>query len=351
MLPKFQLSIHDVRPSNQKRVRSPNKANVGIYQTPKALEKRMKAEGAIRKIPCDLDDSVMELNSYGAMNQTFSEQEMESPVSNLAQVKVSLEETSLTNEIVSRATANCDPSTDVGKITLELVKVLVPAVVQSIQTAVEKSIRDGMENMSRISVQNTQELEGKVNSAALLSKYERDDIEQQGRKESLRMFGVRCPDGETNENLIKTVVQKISNVNIDIDEKDISVCHRQGAKVDGKQPILVKFISRNKRNEVLNKKKELRINGCSVQEDLTALRAKLLKMMINSDFVDSVRVSNGKLYAYKKHGVKFEKIGCVTNPGDLLAIGFQDIDYEYLGLVKYLFATSADIVSPDDNFH
>ena len=187
MLPKFQLSIHDVRPSNQKRVRSPNKANVGINETPKPLEKRMKAEGAIRKIPCDLDDSVMELNSYGATSQTFSGQEMESPATSLAQVKVSVEETSLTNEIVSRATANC-PSTDVGKITLELVKVLVPAVVQSIQTAVEKSIKEGMENMSRISVQNTQELEGKVNSAALLSEYERDDLEQQGRKESLRMF-------------------------------------------------------------------------------------------------------------------------------------------------------------------
>ena len=165
------------------------------------------------------------------------------------------------------------------------------------------------------------------------------------------MFGVHCPDGKTNENLFKTVVQKISNVNIDIDEKDISVCHRQGAKVDGKQPILVKFISRNKRNEVLNKKKELRNNGCSVQEDLTALRAKLLKMMINSDYVDSVRVSNGTLYACKKHGDKFDKIGCVTNPGDLLAIGFPDIDYEYLGLVKYFVATSADIVAPDDNFH
>ena len=176
----------------------------------------MKAEGVIRKIPCDLEDSVMELNSYGATSQTFSGQEMESHVSDLTQV--SLEETSLTNEIVSRATANCDPSTDVGKITLELVKVLVSAVVQSIQTAVEKSIREGMENMSRISVQNTQEVEGKVNSAALLSKYERDDLEQQGRKELLRMFGVHCPDGETNGNLIKTVVQKISNVNIDIDE-------------------------------------------------------------------------------------------------------------------------------------
>ena len=38
-----------------------------------------------------------------------------------------------------------------------------------------------------------------------------------------------------------------------------------------------------------------------MQEDLTALHAKLLKMMINSDMVDSVIVSNGKLYVYKKH--------------------------------------------------
>ena len=72
--------------------------------------------------------------------------------------------------------------------------------------------------------------------------------------------------------------------------------------------------SRNKRNEVQTKKKELCNNRCSVQEDLAALRANLLKMMINSDFVDSVRVSNGKLYAYKKHGGKFKKIVCVTNP-------------------------------------
>ena len=47
----------------------------------------------------------------------------------------------------------------------------------------------------------------------------------------------------------------------------------------------------------------------------------------------------------------FKKTGCVTNPGDFLAMGFPDIDYEYLGLVKYLVTTSADIVGPADNFH
>ena len=58
----------------------------------------MKAEGVIRKIPCDLEDSMMELNSYGATSHTFIRQEMESPVSDLAQVKVSPEQTSFTNK-------------------------------------------------------------------------------------------------------------------------------------------------------------------------------------------------------------------------------------------------------------
>ena len=36
------------------------------------------------------------------------------------------------------------------------------------------------------------------------------------------------------------------------------------------------------------------------REDLTPLRSKLLQVMRDSDLVDSVRVSNGKLCAYKE---------------------------------------------------
>ena len=62
-----------------------------------------------------------------------------------------------------------------------------------------------------------------------------------------------CPEDETNEALTTTVVDKISQAEI-----DISVCHRQRKKVAGKQLVLVKFLLRNKRNEILNKKKKLR---------------------------------------------------------------------------------------------
>ena len=55
MIPKFQLSIYDVRPSNQKRVRSPDKANIGIPNT-NAIGKAYEGRESYQEIPCDLDD-------------------------------------------------------------------------------------------------------------------------------------------------------------------------------------------------------------------------------------------------------------------------------------------------------
>ena len=89
----------------------------------------------------------------------------------------------------------------------------------------------------------------------------------------------------------------------------------------------------------LIRKKELRQRGFSIQEDLTPLRAKLLKTLVNSNLVDSVRASNGKLYTYKKEHDNKYKISCMTNPGYLLELGFEFIDYEGLGLARYLIPT------------
>ena len=60
-------------------------------------------------------------------------------------------------------------------------------------------------------------------------------------------------------------------------------------------------------------------------------------MVLDSDLVDSVRVSNGKLHVYKeKPDGEFAKIGCVTIPDDIFKLGIQAVDYEQLGLTKYM---------------
>ena len=130
-------------------------------------------------------------------------------------------------------------------------------------------------------------------------------------------------------------MEKICEADIEISQNNISVCDCQGRKQEGKQPILVKFICFNKRNEVQGKKKDLRNKGVSVQEDLTQVRAKMLKFMVNSNAVNSVGVTNGKIYAYRKEGQKYVKLGCTTKPEDLLAVRIE-ADYDFLGLTKYI---------------
>ena len=111
------------------------------------------------------------------------------------------------------------------------------------------------------------------------------------------------------------------------------------------QPILVKFVRRNKRHEVLSKnaKDKLRAKGMGACEDLTPHRSKLLQVMRDSDLVDSVCVSNGKLFAYKeKPDGKFAKIGCITTPDDLFKLGIQAVNYEQQGLTKYMVDDEED---------
>ena len=107
-------------------------------------------------------------------------------------------------------------------------------------------LKESLKILPDVNRTNVKYLTEKVNNKALGAKFERDDLEQQGRKDSLRIYRVNCPDDETNEDLIATVVEKISEVDIEIFQNDISVCHPQGRKQEGKQPILVKFVRRNK---------------------------------------------------------------------------------------------------------
>ena len=335
MMPKSQLSMGGTRKKTSsgvvKRPRtsrtgqlSPNQGFSFLTPTPKPAEKRAKDDTVQNKL--QLNQSIEELTGRKVKE---------------GQGNTSSDEGNIVEEIMSKITAGCDPKEDsqednqIATITMNVIKLIVPVIVQAMQTTAENAVKESLKIIPEVHESNVRILAKRVNDKALTAKYERDDLEQQGRKDSLRLYGVSCPEDETNEALITTVVDKISQAEIDISESDISVCHRQGKKVAGKQPILVKFARRNKRNEVLDKKKKLREKGLSVQEDLTQLRARMLKLMVESDVIDSVRVTNGKLYAYKREGQRYVKIGCVTNPHDLSGVGI-DVDYEYLGLAKYM---------------
>ena len=98
------------------------------------------------------------------------------------------------------------------------------------QTTVENAVKESLKMLPEVDESNVRVLAKRVNDKALTAKYERDDLEHQGRKDSLRLYRVSCPEDETNEALTTIVIDKISQAEIDISEIDISASHRQEKK-------------------------------------------------------------------------------------------------------------------------
>ena len=111
-------------------------------------------------------------------------------------------------------------------------------------------------------------LDGKINQ-----------LEQYGRRNNVRIDGIENSNDETPAMTTKLVVQKM-NDNIEglgLQESDIDTAHRIGKeKMGNKRQIIVKFISRMKRDNLMHQKYQLKNTGIYVNEDLTAVNAHVL---------------------------------------------------------------------------
>ena len=112
-----------------------------------------------------------------------------------------------------------------------------------------------------------------------------DELEQYGRRENIRILGVaeRNDERDDGEEVV-TNVAKALNVELN-PELDIQRVHRLGKKKKGPKakprPVIVRFASYKKRMEFMYQKSKLKVhpnfNGVYLTEDLTSLRAKMLK--------------------------------------------------------------------------
>ena len=124
----------------------------------------------------------------------------------------------------------------------------------------------------------TLEAEGKVKDAKIATLEKRitqmettlDDLEQHGRRESMRIFGLPETDpGTTDEKVLKLVNQRMK-LYPPLQLEEIAVSHRVGpqqpehvpedtdAPPPGPRPLLVKFVSRRSKERVMAKRKNLR---------------------------------------------------------------------------------------------
>ncbi|KAK3933313.1 RNA-directed DNA polymerase from mobile element jockey [Frankliniella fusca] len=105
-----------------------------------------------------------------------------------------------------------------------------------------------------------------------------DELEQYGRRNNLRIFGVPEKQKEDTDSIVMEVSEKIG---VHLNFSDIDRSHRVGRKGSSDRPIIVKFVSYARRSEVFGNKKHLKNTKIIIREDLTVCRLQLLKEAVS----------------------------------------------------------------------
>ena len=176
----------------------------------------------------------------------------------------------------------------------------------------------------------------------LLMRSENDRLEQYSRRETTKVVGLKEEEGEDTE---QKVLDIFKAVGADITPADVSVVHRTGDRKRKERPILVCFVSRKKRKEVMQKKvlKDKReYAGVYVFDDLTTLRAKMLYYLKKVPVVENAWTIDGRIHCTKKRPPGLSeresprRIFTIDTPGDLFKLAVDAVDFEELGL-EHLF--------------
>ena len=109
----------------------------------------------------------------------------------------------------------------------------------------------------------------------------------------------------------------------------------------------MRFVSRKKRKEIMQKKKVLKDKreyaGVYVFDDLTTLRAKMLNYLKKkAPVVQNAWIIDGRIHCTKKRPPGLSeresprRIFTIDTPGDLFKLAVDAVDFEELGL-EHLF--------------
>ena len=119
-----------------------------------------------------------------------------------------------------------------------------------------------------------------------------DDLEQYGRRLSLRSLDVNGDDSETSDDAFDKCKELFNNLELDIPEACIDRAHRIGKKTPGKvRPIIARFTTWRHRRIIYRKRKDC-VN-CRITLALMETRMDILK-----EAIDLARESEHINYAF-----------------------------------------------------
>ena len=130
----------------------------------------------------------------------------------------------------------------------------------------------------------------------------RNDLEQYQRRDSVRFLGIQEKAAETLRQCEEKVLDVINNVLglAHIGSRDISVAHR--VKGASPRPIIVKFLSRKHKNEVIGRRRLLKGTKRAIIEDLTPLNRSRLSAAKNHPDVKNAWTKEGIIHVLLESG-------------------------------------------------
>lgn len=218
---------------------------------------------------------------------------------------------------------------------------LLPALTMAITMGVSmvmKMTNEALENrlIERVSKAATPRHDPQMVATVRRLTYENDRLQQYTRRESVRIWGVKTVAGEKAEDVEKRALDIIHDAGVDCTPDDLQAVHRVGKEDKGSKAILVKFVSRRKRRELMKAKKALKekegYDKIYINDDLTPLRSRLLGYIKKLEHVDKAWSIDGKLMVKLNGQDKDAKPTAVETPDDLFDIGCDSVDYAKLGL-------------------
>lgn len=180
---------------------------------------------------------------------------------------------------------------------------------------------DELKRDLEIAKETAENLQREVSEAkfqAALADRKVNDLEQYGRRNNVRVFGILEDGGETSADCERKVL-KLFNVKLGlshIGSRDIEAAHRVGPKpkrsrqeqqqqqqlADRPRAIIVRFLSRKVTEEVLHVKRKLKNTGFGIAEDLTKDNYQLLQKCREHPNTEAAWTKHGTVCVETKDG-------------------------------------------------
>ena len=240
------------------------------------------------------------------------------------EVSAKLVESSSISEAVSRSLSSTPRKSEDSLVSEIVTKVLLavqPIIVEAVTTAVTTAMTKVMgELTSSMMIPKPSDAE-----STECFKKEVDRLEQYSRRENVRVFGL--PEGAGKiEDTSAEVVRLAADMGLHMTKENISVSHRLPGRGKGPRPVIVKFVRRSTKVEMLRAKKKLKnVDGRSqvfVEEDLTPLRSRMMRAVRQDPATKSAWSIDGKIFCIFRKNGKEEKIS-VESADDQKKLGFS----------------------------